>query len=295
MIDETKNSEKSNRQNFFGRCADIVSRLICVAALVWFGLIAADSVGSFSGAAEPIGEILLSDTIPDLMAPAAGRWNFAQSELSIERVTCDDQELNTRLESLQSSNSNNCLDYDASELVAMAQSTGTTQTTCEVGSVWSFEDDQLRLCLVTTATNPPRLNAAAIAVPDSDRWQLTVLKPQPPRDDHLLPLPAATEANETATQTSCSRCSETGELQMELVSTSLTGNQLLTHWQSHGWNIQHTAWGTADSFSYLCRRGEKVVYAWSASATGKRTLMLTSSKILQSAHVKKSRDLSLYK
>ncbi|MFK7769463.1 MAG: hypothetical protein AB8B55_19775 [Mariniblastus sp.] len=272
----------NNKESFFELLVLCTTRLICVAALVWFGLIVSNAVGSMKRSAKfAATEINDAVNVPRLLMPAAGHWSFAETELAVEHARCSPQELTRRVNSLYSmqgaSNDSNRDDSnrDATELVALAKMNGATRTNCEAGSAWVIEGPQLQLCLITSKSTTPQIIAAAFAVRSDQQWQLTIVKPQPQLDDHLLPMPA--DSATTETKTACVRRSESGELQMELISTSLSAKQILDHWRDCGWNIRRTPWGTANSFSYLCDCGDEMVYAWSESSTGSRTLMLTSA------------------
>ena len=276
MINPTK------KQTLFELVIDCASRLICVAALAWFGLLVTNAIGSMKRADTGVAsENQTAVNVPRLLMPAAGHWSFADTELSIEQTWCSQQELTQRLENLYAiDDSPGGSGRDASELVALAKLNGATRTNCKAGWAWTFEDSQLQLCLVTTNSKTPQLKAAAFAMRGNERWQLTILKPQPPLDDHLLPLPVDTMTADVLTaetQATCVRRGEDGELQMELISTTLSDEQLLAHWRRCGWEVRHTSWGAADSFSYLCARGDEVVYAWSDGTLGRRTLMLTTA------------------
>lgn len=90
-------------------------------------------------------------------------------------------------------------------------------------------------------------------------------------EDDLLPLP--TDATRNG-----GRFADDGQLLMELVTlggnTSSAGD-LLDSWNAAGWDIRPSGLADAESFSYLCRRGGDVVYAWSAdSSTALNNLML---------------------
>jgi hypothetical protein len=51
---------------------------------------------------------------------------------------------------------------------------------------------------------------------------------------------------------------------MELITLDATGSDLLASWKAAGWEIRHSGFADSAEFSYLCARGDEVVYAWSA-------------------------------
>ncbi len=270
-------SANFSKASFFATVIQYTARLICIGALVWAGLITADAVGSLSNLNTPIPENLTEPLIcsfPETLIPAHGFWTFADAELSIEQFSCDQGELNRHIQELLSSKAlpidTKDTKQDVSQLVALAKSNGATQTNCTAGTAWEIDTPAFRLCLITSKSNTPLLVAAAIAFPGGDRWQLTKLTPERCQNDQLLPLPVDA-------QTCCTRRSDSGELQMELVTTSMTGEYLLRLWRQNGWRVDPSPWSTSESFSYLCTRGEDVIYAWSESLVGSRTLMLTST------------------
>lgn len=261
--------------SFFSTLIRCTTRLICIGALAWLGLIVADASGSLNSLIGfkniSVGGSTAAVSIPDVLMPSDGYWSFTDSDLSIQKIYCDDAALQIQMDNMlivQDSSAVSSL--DASHLVALAKSNGAFRSDCPAGSIWISDYSNLRLRLVTTNSDRPCLVAAAFAIREDQQWQLTMLKPQWHESDHLLPLPADA-------RTICTRRNEAGQLQLELVSTAQSSERLLTQWGSDGWDIRHTSWGSADSFSYLCARGDEVVYAWSNSAAGSRTIMLTAS------------------
>ena len=251
------------------------SRLICVGAIIWFGLIVAAGAGSFQGQSRseqssPQETANLPAAPASLMA-TAGYWSFADSDLSTLRTRCNAKELKNHFDELLTiEGSTETTHRDASHLVGLARSHGAIRRDCKAGSAWTFEHSGLRICLVTTNATMPSLVAAAFAVQDKTEWQLTLLMPDHHQSEHMLPLPAGSRI-------SCARRNQSGQLQMELVSTSQTSGQLLSLWRSRGWSIQKTPWCTENSFSYLCGKDSRFVYVWSDSNFGRRNIMLTSS------------------
>ncbi len=251
------------------------TRLICLGAVAWSGLMVVDVAGSFRSlwrsGGEGAGNAVAFSSIPDQWLPSDGYWSFANTDLSVQTIGCDDVELERRLENLLAMEGSETVSKpDASHLVALAKSNGATRQACPAGWLWEFAQAGIRVRLVTTDSNQPCIVVAAVAIRDAEQWQLTMFKPQPPLSDHLLPLPA--EA-----RTICARRNDANALQMELIDTSQTAEQLLARWRSAGWDIRHTPWGDDQSFSYLCVRGDQVVYTWSNTAAGSRTIMFSSS------------------
>jgi hypothetical protein len=117
--------------------------------------------------------------------------------------------------------------------------------------------------------------AFAVAYPQiGDKWQLYEFEPGSTRSSgsssasHLLPLPATARREG-------GRYDEHGRLLLELVSLEATGEQLLTDWKQSGWEVRANDFVDAAEFGFLCRRGNEVIYAWSADPSDSlRNLML---------------------
>jgi hypothetical protein len=280
-----------NLRRFFQTVVQLSARLICVGSLIWFGFIVAGAASSTSSIWATDGKTTIDGAatidahaeteIPELLMPTAGYWSFANSNLSVQKAGITRQELKKELESLSnievalSPPAQDAGGLIAHKLISLAKDNGATRTDCAAGSFWSFSHEAMELRLVTSESDEPKLIAAAFAIKAENDWELTTFKPQKTISGHLLPLPSDT-------QSTCTRRSESGELQMELLTTSHTTNQLLELWQTHGWQIRHTAWGSPESFSYLCVQDGKTVYAWSNdnesnSGSTSRTFMLTST------------------
>ena len=97
-----------------------------------------------------------------------------------------------------------------------------------------------------------------------DTWQLYVFTPQASdRGDsasaapHLLPLPAGARR-------SGGRFADDGRVLLELISLDSTAEELLADWKAAGWEVRPSGIADPADFSYLCARGNEVVYAWSA-------------------------------
>lgn len=263
------------------KIVDLVGRLTCVAALLWLALIIAQAVSGFSTSSTISSLNELSDAgkidtnLQNAISLDAGYWSFAKTKMSFANTHCHDSDLDSRLaEAMTVVAQPDSESTDAAQLIQFAKSSGATSQRCPNGIIWSTESDQLRLKLLVSESQPPKLIGAALATRDfqqSDgQWQLTTFKTRNHKASTLLPFDAAAKI-------SCTRCDDLGRPQMQLVSTSLAAPSLLTLWKDNGWQIKHTAWGANDSFSFLCAKNDRVVYAWSSSDLGPRTIMLTSA------------------
>ena len=264
---------------FTDRVCQYTSRLVCIGCLCCFGVFVAQAVSARSG---PRSATLRADSTTSdgenrsgalssalSFMPDAGYWSFPESELSVQRSRCSDSELDERLSRISQITSAPT-SHDATHLMSLAKSNGATQAETAAGTLWSLDNSDLRLRLLTSDSESPMLVAAVVATRAEDGWDSIRLqsRPEAPAGQNLLPLPGDA-------MPSCSRRSEAGELSMQLVSTTATARQLLGLWIDAGWEIRHTPWGDPSSFSYLCVRNDEVVYAWSAESATPRTLMLT--------------------
>jgi hypothetical protein len=214
----------------------------------------------------------LTSLSPDVISIEPGHWTFAGSSLSIETIDCTSGELKSYLTSAQNAvNDVGAVDQagdDASQLVSLAKLNGAIQTKCAAGDLWAFDSDDARLRLAVSSDSPPRLLAAAFGARVKERWQVTILDSHAQQPQSLLPMPDDAKV-------SCARHGDRGDVHMQLVTTAEPAKQLLRLWQDNGWETKHTPWGEAGSFSFFCVKDERVVYAWSQTDTGSRTIMVT--------------------
>lgn len=256
-----------------GKAADYVARLICVAALIWFGLIVSQSISDTPRITEQFAAETTDKSIQsaeNIFCLEPGHWNFNGSNLAIGRHNCDDRQAKEYLDHFPGTGSFESDCGDAVHLVALAKLNGATQSQHESGVLWTADDAESRMRLLVTDSATPKLLAVAVATKLNGRWDVTITNSKEKANGYLLPMPAKTDV-------ACSRRNEAGEIQMQLLETSLDREQLLNQWRESGWEIRHTQWGSADSFSYLCVKNEQVVYAWSNVDRGKKTLLLSSA------------------
>ena len=74
------------------------------------------------------------------------------------------------------------------------------------------------------------------------------------------------------------RFADDGQLLLELISLESSSDSLIADWKDAGWEVRPSGIGDGHSFSYLCARGNDVIYAWSAnSSEALQNLMLVRS------------------
>lgn len=115
------------------------------------------------------------------------------------------------------------------------------------------------------------VSSATLAMQLDDDWHVVQLGSDdaPCATPHLLPLGEAKRL--------CGRWSDDDRLLLEIVMIDAGRAELLNSWRQAGWEIRHTAWGGPQTFSFLCAKRGKVVYAWSKQSDQIRSLLLSSS------------------
>jgi hypothetical protein len=132
--------------------------------------------------------------------------------------------------------------------------------------VYRIDRSDLRAELITrNVAEQSKTVAFAIAYSQTgDMWQLYVFTPKQSATDegpsaapHLLPLPAGARR-------SGGRFDKDGRVLLELLSLDSTADSLLADWKKAGWEVRPSGIADPANFSYLCARGDEVIYAWSA-------------------------------
>jgi hypothetical protein len=133
---------------------------------------------------------------------------------------------------------------------------------------------QVTLCMVA---GQPKVATVGVAIPHGDdQWQLFELRPRTGTTTtvsggFLLPLPSNARR-------SGARQTDDGRPLLELVSLRTTADELVSHWKKAGWEVRASDFGNGRDFSFLCARGDEVVYAWSADPHDElRNLMLVDA------------------
>lgn len=133
---------------------------------------------------------------------------------------------------------------------------------------------QVTLCMVA---GQPKLATMGVAIPHGDdQWQLFELRPRTENTTtktggFLLPLPSPARR-------SGARQTDDGRPLLELVSLRTTADELVSHWKKAGWEVRPGDFGNGHDFSFLCARGDEVVYAWSSDPQDElRNLMLVDA------------------
>lgn len=199
--------------------------------------------------------------------PLDGPWTFADLEWDLRSSLLTSEQVDSRLKAVMAPPTTDFNGYpDAStdlvDLVESLQLQPVERDRCELYSVdRTTLKAQLLVCKVDKHT---KAIAFAGAYPRGDgRWQMFELTPRAAASNsahdvtHLLPLPAGARRQG-------GRFADDGRLLLELVSFNSTSEALLAQWKAAGWEVRPSGLGTGAGFSYLCRKNDNVIYAWSA-------------------------------
>jgi hypothetical protein len=229
---------------------------------------------------QPVAGAVLNPMVGAL--PLAGPWSFGDLEWNLKSTIVRTDEVPPRLEALCKpepvANGAQLPDVGP-ELLEI-----TTMLNLQPESRDGFElyrvnrHDLKGLLVARNIDGQAKVIAAAVAYPHAgDFWQLYELTPQgaSPKIDtqapHLLPLP------ENAVRRG-GRFADDGRLLLELISLNSDEGSLIDLWRRAGWEVQPSGLGDAGGFSFLCRQGDDVMYAWSAnSGEALKSLMLVRS------------------
>jgi hypothetical protein len=201
--------------------------------------------------------------------PLDGPWSFDELDWNLRSQLIPGSEVEAQLESLAASApaqpAEQLPDTDPAllDLVASLQIRPVEQAGNEV---YRLNRSDIKAALVARDVGGRKKTVAfAVAYPQlGDQWQLFACTPRDAAqstsarsDEHLLPLPPG------ARRTS-GRFADDGQPLLEFVSLESSAHDLLASWKAAGWEVRPSGFADPADFSYLCARGDDVVYAWSA-------------------------------
>lgn len=210
--------------------------------------------------------------------PLSGMWSFDELDWSIRSEIIPAAEVDTKLAALDATPVKDAAalpDTDA-ELVGLIELLRVQPVEREGNQVYHLDRNGLKLQLVTRRVNDhSKTVACAMAYPHDDQnWQLYEFTPRDASEPtgkgeaHLLPLPASARR-------SSGRFADDGRALMELITLDAPGDDLIAGWKAAGWEVRPSGFADPAEFSYLCARGDEVIYAWSAEEPAAiRNLML---------------------
>jgi hypothetical protein len=225
--------------------------------------------------------------------PLEGPWSFAQLNWDIRSQFISSAEVAGRLERLATSSAttnDEQLPNLSAELVELAQGLGAKATDGLGNRVFQLDRPNLKARLIVrNVAGKDKVVAMAAALPHSaERWQYFELNPRgsaaasPVALPQLLPLPPGARRDG-------GRFADDGRPLLELVSLDSNAEELFSLWKAAGWEVHPSGAGSPDDFSFLCARGDDVIYAWSADPRSSlQNLMLvrtpTSSDTSSTGH-----------
>lgn len=213
------------------------------------------------------------------LLPLAGQWSFGALEWDLRSQLMEEAKADVRLQQMAAMTPGD----HPSDLPDLSQELADyiaklNITPFEFGGNQVYElkrpTFKARLVLRDVGGKMKPLAMAAAIPTQGGQWQLFELTPRGLSDlkkdenDHLLPLP------EGAVRVG-GRHDDNGQLLLEFVTLKSPGDALIQAWRNAGWEVRQSGVDVPGGFSYLCARGNDVVYAWSAnSADALENLML---------------------
>jgi hypothetical protein len=208
----------------------------------------------------PIGSVL----------PLAGPWSFDELDWNLRSQLVEMKEVETLFASLAATApaaTESQLPETDQKIIDLITALQVRPTEQRGNQVYRLDRSDFKAQLVArNVAGQTRTVVFVIAYPQSgDEWQIYEFTPRTTATNsdtnanasHLLPLPAAARR-------SGGRYADDGQVLLELISLEASAEQLLAAWKDAGWEVRPSGLTDPADFSFLCARGEDVVYAWSA-------------------------------
>jgi hypothetical protein len=215
--------------------------------------------------------------------PVSGQWSFGDLDWTFRSRIVDARTVEARLAEtadVDSGKSAEELPDLSPEIVDLARKLRIRPVSHGENQLYRLERPEIKVQLVVrpVAGQPKAVAMIAAMKQPTGEWQLFEFAPRTASaaktqsTPHLLPLPAS--ARRTG-----GRFADDGQLLLELANVDSDADLLISLWNDAGWTVRPTQFAGPEDFSYLCVRGDSVVYAWSAGAHGSlQHLMLTRAK-----------------
>lgn len=203
-----------------------------------------------------------------VVLPLAGQWSFSELDCGFRTEAVPANEIDACFKSMCTlpvvGTGDQLPDVDE-KLVDLIEKFQLKPVERDGNQIYSLHRPDLKAQLVVrNIAGRDKTIAFAVAYSQSDgRWQLVDFSPhamtanQGAATDHLLPLPV--EARRSG-----GRFADDGQILLELISLNSSADAITTTWKDAGWEVRSSGMGGPDEFSYLCARGDEVIYAWSA-------------------------------
>jgi hypothetical protein len=202
--------------------------------------------------------------------PLSGPWTFAELDWNVRSTLVDLAAVEARFATppapLESGEVSHLPDV-SQELLDLAETLQLRPVEQAGHQVYQHDRPDLKARLVVRkVADRTKVVSIFAAYPlTGGQWQMFELSPRgsamqaTTASDHLLPLPAAAVRRG-------GRFADDGRLLLELISLDTNPAALVASWKQAGWEVRPSGLGDPKAFSFLCRKGDGVVYAWSASA-----------------------------
>lgn len=228
-------------------------------------------IGEWRQLAQPASSTRSSASKLDSMAavlPLAGQWSFSESEWNLRTESKSARDVKVFFESLAKSPASETdaqlpdLDDELAELIGKFQIQPIERNGNQIYSL-DLAGMKAQLVVRNVGGRHKSVGFAVAYTPGDGTWQLATFTPRAATSTleteipHLLPLPA--EARRSG-----GRFDDDGRLLMELAELHSSADAIISTWKNAGWEVRPSGMGGPEDFSYLCARGDEVVYAWSA-------------------------------
>lgn len=214
--------------------------------------------------------------------PLAGQWSFAALDWNIRSSIVGQAEVDARFEALANPSAaqdvHQLLDV-SSELLELIAELHLQPVERAGYQLYRFDRSDLKALLVVREVDG-RTKAVSFAgayPQNGQQWQMFELTPRGPSSEtdtqaaHLIPLPDGAVRHGA-------RFADDGRLLLELISLETNAEALIAAWRDAGWEVRPSGLGDPGGFSFLCARGNDVIYAWSANPSAAlQNLMLVRS------------------
>jgi len=258
--------------------------VVTVAAFMYVGYGLGQLFAEWRQAAEPVAPVSTAafELIPLAGAmPLDGPWSFAALDWNLRSTVLDSSDVDVRLKALADPPAGDVSNYPdvSSELLDLINTLHLQPVERSGFQLYRIDRPDLKAQLLVRAMEGHTKTVAfAGAYPQGgQRWQMFELTPRGTSSNtdtqaaHLLPLPVGALRRG-------GRFADDGRLLLELISLDTNTDSLIAAWKTAGWQVRPSGVGDGDRFSYLCVRGDDVIYAWSAnSSEALQNLMLVRS------------------
>jgi hypothetical protein len=220
---------------------------------------------------QPVEASAVTAVDPNMLSPSMpleGPWSFAQLDWDIRSRIVTSSDVSTRFDkpiSIEAGLNHEQLPDVSQELIELAGRLGAKTFERDGNQIYRLDRPNLKAqLLVHIVGGQSKVVSLAAALPQNNkRWQLFELTPRRATGlsadslPQLLPLPPGARRDG-------GRFADDGRALLELVSLDSNANELLLTWKASGWDVRPNEAVGSHEFSYLCARGDEVIYVWSA-------------------------------